>query len=136
YLDKCLNTLFAGTAGADADELRSVLDLREAVTGGHLPRPLVEPAVAHLLDAAAFAACEVMMVPRAADQEGDLAVVAPQRVGVAGIGQPLKVPVDGGQPDALEPRVQLLRRDRTIGRAQHVEDRLALLGPPAHRSKR
>jgi hypothetical protein len=32
--------------------------------------------------------------------------------------------------------VELLRGDRAVGRAQGVEDRLALLGSPAHKSKR
>jgi hypothetical protein len=32
--------------------------------------------------------------------------------------------------------VELLRGDRAVGRAQCVEDRLALLGSPAHKSKR
>src|SRR4051794_8521931 len=128
--------LFAGTSGTEADKLGPVLDLREAVPGGDVARPVVEPAVAHLLHATAKAAGEVMMVPAAADQEGDLAVVAPQRVGITRIGQPLQVAVDGREPDALELAMELLRGHRPIGRAQRLEDRRSLLGSPAHRRKR
>jgi hypothetical protein len=129
--------LFAGRAGgAEADELGVVVDLREAVPGRDLARPLVEAAVAHLLDAPAFAAGEVVMVPAAADQEGDLAVLTPQRVGVAGVGEPLQVAVDGGQPHALELAVELLGGHGTVRRGQGVDDRRTLLGSPAHKSKR
>ena len=128
--------LIARTFGAHADELGPVLDLGEAVARRDLARPVAEPAVAHLLDAPAYAAGEVVMVPPAADQEGDLAVVATQGVGVAGVGEPLKVPVHGRQPDALELAVQLLRRDRPVGGTQRVEDRFSLLGSPAHIRKR
>jgi hypothetical protein len=76
------------------------------------------------------------MVATAADQKRDLPVVAPERVGIPLVRESLEVPVDGRQADALELTVQLLRGDRAVGCAQRVEDRLALLGSPAHKSKR
>ena len=113
-----------------------MLNLGEAVARCDVASPVVEPAVAHLLDAPAPAAGEVVMVTAAADQERDLSVVAPERVGVALVGQSLEVPVHGREADALQLTVELLRGDRAVGRAQCVEDRLALLGSPAHKSKR
>ena len=121
---------------AYAVQLRLVLDLGEAMPGGDVAGPVVEPAVADLLHAPAHAAGQVVMVPPAAQKEGHLAVVAAQRVGVAGVRETLQVPVHGGEPDALETGVQLLCRDRALGRAQRVEDGLPLLCSPAHRSKR
>ena len=128
--------LFAGTGRADAHQLRAVLDLREAVTGGDVAGPVVETAVAHLLDPPALAACEVVMVAAAAQQEGDLAVVAAQRVGIALVGEALQVAVDGRQANAVELPVQLLRCDRPRRPAQGIDDRLSLLCSPAHRRKR
>ena len=113
-----------------------MLDLREAVTLRDLRGPIVQPAVADLLHAAANSAREVVMVPGFADQEGDLAVVAPEGVGVAGVSEALEVAVHGGEADTLEPGVQLLCGHRAVGRAQGVEDRLSLLGSPAHSRKR
>jgi hypothetical protein len=113
-----------------------VLYLGEAVAGGDIAGPVVEAAVAHSLDAPALAAREVVMVTAAAQEKCDLAVFAAERVGVALVGQPLQVPVHGRQPDALELAVQLLRRDRALGRAQGVDDRFSLLGSPAHSRKR
>ena len=122
----------AGAAGAQAHELGAMLDVHEAVAGGHGRGPVVEPAVAYLLHPAAAAAREVVMVAAAADQERLLAALAPERVRLALVGEALEVAVDGGEADTLEPPVQLLGRDRAIGAAKRVEDRLSLFGSPAH----
>src|SRR3954464_10557170 len=86
---------------ADADELRVVLHLGEAVLGRDLARPVVEAAVPHALHAAADAAREVMVVAGSADQERLLAVLATQRVRGPFFGQALEVAVDGREPDAV-----------------------------------
>jgi hypothetical protein len=113
-----------------------VLDLAESVLGGHRSRPFVEPAVAHLLDAAAHTAREVVMVTPLAEQERELSVLAAEGVGRAVVGQPLEVSVDGREAYVREPAVQLLRGHRAVGPPQGLEDRLALLGSPAHERKR
>ena len=123
-------------SAADADELGAVLDLGEPVVPGHRAGPAVQLAVADLLDAAARAARQVVVVPAAAEHERQLAVLASQRVGGAFVGQPLEVAVDGCEAHAVELAVQLLRRDGSIGFAQRIEDRLALLGLAAHERKR
>ena len=106
------------------------------MTGGDVARPVLEPAVAHLLDPAALAAREVVMVAAAADEKGDLAVVAAQGIGIAFVRQALQVAIDGSEPDPVKLAMQLLRCHRAIGRVQRVEDRLPLLGSPAHGCKR
>src|SRR3954452_15789642 len=68
-----------------------------------------------------------------AEQERLLAVVAPERVGLAVGGKPLKVPVDGRETDTVELAVQLLCGHGAIHAPQRVEDRLSLFGPPRHR---
>src|SRR3954447_20242890 len=66
-------------AGADAHQLGPVLHLGEAMLGGDRARPVVEPAVSDLLDAAADAAGQVVVVTALAHEERLLAVVPPQR---------------------------------------------------------
>src|SRR4051794_10266727 len=122
-------------AGTDAHKLGAVLDLGEAALARHGASPVVEPAVVDLLDAAAYTAGEVMVVAAPAEHERLLAVRAAQRVGRALVRQPLEVAVHGREADALELAVQLLRRHGAVGRAEGVEDRLALLGLAAHRTQ-
>src|SRR3954451_16308750 len=120
------------TAAAHAHKLRVVLHLREAVVRGHGARPVVEAAVLDALHPAADAAGEVMVMAGAADQESHLAVVTPQGVGGALVGQALEIAVDGCEAHALELAVELLRGHRAVGGAERLEDRLALFGSAAH----
>ena len=130
---------FGGSAAAGAanpDKFCVMFDVAEAVFGGHRTRPVVEPAVAHALDPAADSARQVVVMALPADQERLFAVVAPERVRRALVGEPLEVAVDGREAYPLELAVQLLGRDRAVTVAEGVEDRLALFGSPAHESKR
>lgn len=106
--------------------------LGEAVFARHARRPLVETAVAHLLDLPADAAGEVMVVTAAAEQERELAVLSAQRVGHTLVGQALEVAVDGGESDALESAVQLLSGEGGRAALEGLHDLHALLGSPAH----
>ena len=69
----------------------------------------------------------------AADEERLLAALAPERVGLALVGQALEVAVDGGEADPVEPPCSSWAVTGRSERPEGVEDGLALLGSPAHR---
>lgn len=118
--------------GAEPDQLGAVLDLREAVAIGHAPRPVVEAAVADLLDPPAGATRQMVVMAASTEQKRLFSGVAANRVGLALVGKALEVAVDGREADAVEPLVQLLRRDSGVAAPKLADDRRPLSGGPAH----
>src|SRR3954453_15572734 len=92
---------------AQADELGGVLDLGEDMAVGHIPRPVVEAAVADLLDPPARATGQVVVMATSAQQKRLLPGVAPNRVRLALVSEALQVAVDGREAHSVEPFVKL-----------------------------
>ncbi len=103
-----------GAVAAGAEDLDGVADVTEAVLGGDLVGPLLDRRTLDLDGLAAGPAHQVVVViVGAAPAVDGLAVAGAQHIDLAGVGEGLQRPVDGGQPDrvtpVLEHVVELLR---------------------------
>ena len=122
---------------AGPEDLQGVAHLGEAVLGGDRPGPALDGRPLDLDGPAAAAADQVVVVGVGAAPVDRLAVLGAQHVDLAGVGEPLQGPVDGGQPDRLaapaEQVVDLLGRAEVVEGVHRLDDREPLLRRP-HRA--
>src|SRR5690606_16333437 len=101
-----------GAVRAGAEDLQGVRDVLEPVLGGDPLGPPLDGGPLDLDGTTAVAADQVVVVPGAAHPVDGLTLVGAQDVDLAGLGERLEGPVDGGEPDVLtglpQPGVEIL----------------------------